>query len=184
MTFATSGVTAVAAAGQLVTRVIANRQPFGTAVNPQGFDQIAALYLNYRPIGMKLKLNIGITTGAATSESLLVRGYWSQYATAIGTDLGVIQNRFTKTMSVNDGSGFKEMSTYSNLRNVVGYTEQQWNSDPNTIAFVTANPVIAVSYFYHFVYPSGTAAFSYQYDIVGEMEVEFSSPRILLDDGI
>lgn len=183
LSFATSGLRIITGVSAPQVWVATLNQPFGHAVNPQGWDQWANMYLKWRPVGMSLTLAVGIPASTATGALCMVRGYWSQYATGAGSDLAVIQNRFTKCEYVTNQSGFTTMKTSSRLHNVWGMSEQEWLTDDGTIADVTANPDKVTRYYYTFNCPDWTTGndFTVRYEIRGTMDIEFSSARILLD---
>lgn len=181
LSFATSGVSVMTGPGTPIVIVATQTSPFGSSVQPQGWDQLTAMYLKWRPLAMSLRITTGILTTNAANAAVLVRGYWSPYITPLGSDLAVIQNRYTKTVPVTVNNGYQTLTTKSNLRNIWGMSEREWMDDDTTIADVTAQPEKITRYFIHFVVPTTSNAFNYQYDIIGDMDVEFSNPRILLD---
>lgn len=183
LTFATSGVQVISGVSAPQIIVATQTGPFGSATNPQGWDQWANMYLKWRPVGMSLTMAVGIPASTATGALCMIRGYWSQYATSAGSDLAIIQNRFTKCEYLTNQSGFITMKTRSKLHDVWGMTEQEWLTDDGTIADVTANPAKTTRYFYTFNCPDWTTGnnFNVRFEIRGTMDVEFSNARILLD---
>ena len=183
LTFATSGLFAVTSTAPQSLIVATQINPFGSAVNAQGWDQWANMYLKWRPVGMTLTLNAGIPSVASAGTTCLMRGYWSQYATPIGSDLGMIQNRYTKTLYISEQTGFASMTTSSRLYDVWGMTQSEWMNDDTTQADVTANPSKITRYYYHFNTPDWLTPNNYtiRYECRGSMEIEFSCARILMD---
>jgi hypothetical protein len=181
MTLGSLGSVNVTAAGSVVFQLTASNKPMNDTRNPQGWDQIAAMYLRYRPLNMKIRFITGITSSNATIACLGIRGYWSEYATALANDQMVLNNRFTKSQYVNGNTGFAQFTTQSDLRTIHGMTTAQWMSSEETDADVLSAPAKATNYFVHYVYPSGTGAYTYTLDHRVEIEYEFSQPRILLD---
>lgn len=191
LSFANAGMTVVNGPGTTLIQVRAANRPFPTALGlqPQGWDSIAGMYLRYRPLAMSLKMNFGITsvsntTGADRGHGLLVRGYWSQYKTALQSDLSVVANRYTKTVSVNRYVGYQTLSTYAALHNIHGLTRQQWMSDDDTECDTNSQPIRETNYFIHLLAPQSTEPFNFTFDLTGEIWFEFHSPRILIDDGL
>lgn len=132
---------------------------------------------------MSITTHVGVQPTASTNSFVMMRGYWSQYATAAGSDLAIIQNRFTKTAYATSETGFITMTTSSRLHDVWGMTQNEWMSDDTTQADVTANPSKVTRYYLHFNCPAWTTGnnFTIRYEIRGSMDVEFSCARILLD---
>lgn len=191
MSFANAGMTVVNGPGTTLIQVRAANRPFPTSLGlqPQGWDQFANLYLRYRPLAMSVKFNFGITavstaTGADRGNGLIVRGYWSQYKTSIQSDLNVVANRYTKSVSVNRYIGYQTLSSYAALHNIHGMTRQQWMGDEDTEADTTGQPTKETNYFIHLVAPQSTEAFNFTFDLTGDIWFEFHSPRILVDDGL
>lgn len=182
LTFATSGVVAITAAGTTILGFHTQRAPIiGGTAQMQGWDQLANMYLNWRPLAMGIRINGGLVSNNANNASVTMRGYWSQYSSYLGNDLMVIQNRFTKSVPITQNSGYGVLQSYSNLRNVHGMSKQEWFSDDSTIAAIDAEPVKVTRYWIHVVAPALSSDCTFQYDLLGEMWIEFSSPRILVD---
>lgn len=183
LSFATAGtfITTGVMSHQVI--VATQTSPWGTSVNPQGWDQLANMYLRWRPLGMSLKTTFGIVTHGITLASCNYRGYWSQYSTAVGSDLAIIQNRFTKTKDITTQDGFVTVSTYSPLHDVWGMTKEQWINDENTQASVDSNPFRVTRYYMNFNCPDWETGGNYRirYEILGDMYVEFYGARILVD---
>lgn len=183
LTFATSGQHVITSVSAPTVIVATQYNPFGTAVNAQAWDQWASMYLSWRPLGMALRIRTGVLDNNALNPGANFRGYWSQYGSALGNDLAIIQNRYTKILELTNQSGWKTIKTYSKLNNVWGFTRQQWMTDPNTLADVTASPGRVTRYYMVWNCPYWTTSnnFNIGYEIIGAMYVEFSSPRILQD---
>ena len=132
---------------------------------------------------MSLTMNVGVEPTTSIGAFVMMRGYWSQYATGAGSDLAIIQNRFTKTAYASEAQGFVSMTTSSRLHDVWGMTQTEWMSDDTTQSDVTTNPSKVTRYYYNFNCPGWTTGnnFNVRYEIRGSMEIEFSSARILLD---
>ena len=132
---------------------------------------------------MSITTNVFIDPTNSVGAFVMMRGYWSQYATAAGSDLAIIQNRFTKTAHATKDSGIITMSTSSKLYDVWGMTQSEWMSDDTTQADVTANPSKITRYYLHYNCPGWQSGnnFNVRYEIRGSMDVEFSCARILLD---
>lgn len=165
----------------LVWAVQTQSNPLGSSIQMQGWDQMQALYLAWRPLAMRVRITAGIGQDH-NRNILMLRGYWSQYATPLGSDLAVIQNRFTKTMNLTKMDGFKTMSSASNLRNVWGMSEEEWMTNNTTRAAIDTHPLRRTTYYIHVRYPPHIDNFYWDYEITGEMDIEFSDPRILMDD--
>lgn len=132
---------------------------------------------------MGLKIRTGVLDNNALNPGTNFRGYWSQYATAAGSDLAIIQNRYTKIRNLTNQTGWLTFKTYSKLNNVWGLTRRQWLEDPSTAADVTANPSRVTRYYMNWNSPYWTTGnnFNIGYEIVGDIYIEFFSARILVD---
>lgn len=179
-------VTTIGGAVSQAFKVMAVASPFqstgySSAIQPQGFDQWANMYLTYRPLAMAVKHNFGITSEATGIQCVYMRGYWSSAGSPLASDVQIINNRYTKTRYLNADSSFKQIKSYSNLRNVVGASKVQWMTNPDYSALVTASPPIAISYYMHITTISGSIALNGQLETQGDIWLEFSNPRHLVD---
>lgn len=180
---------AVTTIGGAVTqqyRVMACASPlsstgYSSALQPQGFDQWASMYFNYRPLAMAVKHTFGITNEVTGIQCVYMRGYWSNTSSGFANDAAVIQNRYTKTRYINADSNFQTIKSYSNLHTILGDSRYQWYNDDNSSALVTANPVNLVSYFLHITTITGSIVLNGQLETQGDLWVEFFNPRPLLD---
>lgn len=182
MSLATNATVNVVSTGFQTVRLAASHAPFGDARNPQGWDQLTTMYTLYRPMGMRVRLSGAVTTATTNFAAMFIRGYWSQNYNPVANDQIAINNRFTKSIALTTQSGYGSLSSSSNLRNVHGLTEQQWVTNANNLQAVTVSPLLGTYYHLHFVYPPGTQAFSYNYEIHLDLEIEFYQPRILVDE--
>lgn len=179
-------VSTIGGAVSQIFRVVACASPFygsgySSALQPQAFDQWANMYFTYRPLAMSVKHNFAITNEATGVQCVYMRGYWSSAGSGLASDTHVINNRYTKTRYLNADSSFKQLKSYSNLRNVVGASRVQWMTNDGYSALVTANPALQVSYFLHITTVSGSIAMNGQLETQGEIWYEFSNPRHLID---
>jgi len=183
MSFATSGSWIITGISSQQTIVATQNNPFGTAVQPQAWDQWANMYLKWRPLAMAIKTRTGVLDNNSLNPGTNLRAWWSQYASAPGSDLAIIQNRFTKIKELTNQTGWITIKTYSKLHNVHGLTRKQWYNNENTSADVTSSPVTVTRYYINWNCPYWTTGnnFTIGYEIIGDMWVEFFSPRILVD---
>lgn len=183
LSFATAGTHIVSGISSPQVIIATQHNPFGTAVEPQGWDQWGNMYLSWRPLGMALKIRVGVLDNNLLNAGCNVRGYWSQYSSPPGSDLAIIQNRYTKILELTPQSGWKMIKTYSKLHNVWGLTRRQWMCSENTYGATNSDPPFVTRYFFHCNCPYWTAGnnFNIGYEIVGDMYVEFFNPRIMVD---
>lgn len=164
-------------------RIIAGRQPFdipfGTlsAINPQGWDQWITMYDNYRVLGCKVDTVVKPSSGAGFTANIAT--YWSDNITPIGTITGVVQNRFSHFRTLGYDFNFRH-KTFARPWTIMGITKRQYMDNSENVYSTAINPTNPIS-LWIYIRNAGTATFTANWSITGDLYVEFLNPKTLLD---
>lgn len=146
-------------------------------VNPQGWDQWAGMYTNYRALGMKL--NIRITSAVNTTTNVTVTGYWSSDASIDGSAQGLISQRYATNRTLGNMQNFYK-KTFMRPWIPRGQTKQQYMNDSQAWQDVALNPIWPTVYYLQIRNSSG-GNYVYGLQVEGDLYVEFATARTLVD---